>query len=164
MEELVLWHDMKVYAEIMAEALAVMHWSVGIDANDVEFVLAPPPSCQGVSKETTNALGTHIMWVLDSDFCKEMPMDEKGIQQAVTAFYRNDPDYPRPRSSPLLWNVFREQYLDSSQKMAGVTEVDQRVLLSNMFIKAVEGREAVSRREQLKVKRHRVLAQKLVGS
>lgn len=34
--------DAKAYAETMAEALAIMHWSAGIDANDVEFVLAPP--------------------------------------------------------------------------------------------------------------------------
>lgn len=33
--------DLHRYARAMAEALAYMHWCVGIDANDVEFVLAP---------------------------------------------------------------------------------------------------------------------------
>ena len=40
MEEIGLDTDLVLYAEIMAEALAMMHWLAGIDANDVEFVLA----------------------------------------------------------------------------------------------------------------------------
>lgn len=140
--------DMKAYAQAMAEALAVMHWDAGIDANDVEFVLAPSPASQDCqtteqkSIETTNVLGTNALWLLDFDLCNTMPMDEGGIQQAVTAFFRNDPYYPRPQSSPLLWEVFREQYLLSS-KVVGATERDQRVLLSGMFIKAIEGRDGV---------------------
>jgi Zinc finger protein len=39
-------------------------------------------------------------------------MDEKGIDQAVTAFFRNDPFYPRPYQP--LWKEFRDQYLQTS--------------------------------------------------
>jgi hypothetical protein len=38
----VLGLDVKAYTETMAEALALMHWGARIDANDVEYVLAPP--------------------------------------------------------------------------------------------------------------------------
>lgn len=41
---------MEEYAECMAVALAFLHWRVGIDANDVEFVLAAPRS----SADTVN--------------------------------------------------------------------------------------------------------------
>jgi hypothetical protein len=36
--------DPSEYAEAMADALAIMHWSAGIDANDVEFVLGSLPT------------------------------------------------------------------------------------------------------------------------
>lgn len=153
--------DMKIYAEAMAEALAVMHWRAGIDGNDVEFVLAPPshgmsdPGDGPATKEllprnesfhngesvVTNVLGAHDVWVLDFDLCRATPMSEQGVQQAVTAFYRNDPYFPRPRSSPLLWGVFREQYLRCSE-MGTAAEMDQRVLLSGLFIRAIEEKEA----------------------
>jgi hypothetical protein len=160
MEELgVSLDDMKIYAEAMAEALAVMHWRAGIDGNDVEFVLAPPshgtsdPGDGPATKEllprnesfhngesvVTNVLGAHAVWVLDFDLCRPMPMNEQGVQQAVTAFYRNDPYYPRPQS--LLWGVFRERYLCCS-KMGNATEIEQRVLLSGLFIRAIEETEA----------------------
>ncbi|RMJ26009.1 Zinc finger protein [Aspergillus sp. HF37] len=131
--------DIKIYAETMAEALAVMHWRTGIDGNDVEFVLASPPS-HGESV-VTNVLGAHAVWVLDFDLCRAMPMNEQGVQQTVTAFYRNDPYFPRLRSSPLLWEVFREQSLRCSE-MGNAAEIDRRVLHSGLFVRAIEEREA----------------------
>lgn len=42
MEEVGLFqHDMSLYARIMAEALALLHWIGKVDGNDIEFVLAP---------------------------------------------------------------------------------------------------------------------------
>ncbi|OQE15524.1 hypothetical protein PENFLA_c031G00161 [Penicillium flavigenum] len=84
----------------MAEALAMLHWIAGIDANDVEFVLAP---CNGNDGATiNNVLGRHSMWMLDFDLCRNMTMDENGVGKAVKAFWRNDPSYPRPEKA--LWH------------------------------------------------------------
>ncbi|ODM18941.1 hypothetical protein SI65_05558 [Aspergillus cristatus] len=67
--------------------------------NDVEFVLAPP---DGQRQEDTmpNILGEHTMWMLDFDLCRDMSMDEAGVQKAVRAYWRNDPFYPRPGKGP----------------------------------------------------------------
>ena len=93
MEELAL--DMMMYAEIMAETLAHLYWRAHVDANDMEFVLAPPNSPQHVTMDS-DVLGNHSMWILDFDCCKHMPFDEQGVKQAMEAFYRNDPFFPRP--------------------------------------------------------------------
>lgn len=56
--------NVKSYAEIMAEALAMMHWYEEIDANDVEFVLAPPRNpvqTPSDDKSATSFLGEHTM-------------------------------------------------------------------------------------------------------
>ncbi|KAL2222597.1 zinc finger protein-domain-containing protein [Thermoascus aurantiacus ATCC 26904] len=125
--------------KIMAEALAMMHWYGEIDANEVEFVPAPPspppPSSSssssfssGPSPVINNILGPHVMRTLDFDCRRKMSIDEKGIEQAVTAFSRNDPFYPRPgpggrgggeegSSQPLslsLWTAFQDRYLQTS--------------------------------------------------
>ena len=130
MEELGL--DMIPYAEIMAETLAHVYWRAHLDANDVEFVLAPPsPKSSGrVSSSSTNAaiidsgiLGTHAMWMLDFDCCRHMSFDEDGVDQAVNAFYRNDPFYPRPGGDDgrdrSLWNAFRNRFLEVSEGLLG---------------------------------------------
>lgn len=41
-------------------------------------------------------------------------MDEDGVEQAARAFLINDPFYPRPKSNPALWAVFRDEYLKLS--------------------------------------------------
>lgn len=102
------------YARMMAETLAVMHWIGEIDGNDIEFVLAPPDEDEsGLSSPQTKSsvLGDHTMWVLDFDLCRKMTMDLEGVQQAVAAFWGNDPYYPRPDKDISLWKVFREHYL-----------------------------------------------------
>ena len=148
MEELGIPLDhLELYARSMAETLAVMHWGAGIDGNDIEFVLgspSPAPSTRSIVR-SENILGTHVVWVLDFDLCREMPMNEEGVQQAVTAFYKNDPFYPRPLSSPSLWKVFREQYLLSSvEVIVDAPNKDKRAFLSRRFIETIEKREAAS--------------------
>lgn len=130
MEELGL--DLILYAEAMAEALAFMHWSVGIDANDVEFVLAPDrcvnhgtddqaaylPSTSSTTCD--GMLDEHCIWVLDFDCCRRISMDEKGVDMAVAAFYRNDPFYPKPHQpggDELSWGAFFARYLEFSGKL-----------------------------------------------
>jgi Zinc finger protein len=135
MEEMGL--DTTAYAILMADALATMHWSAKVDANDVEFVLAPrrldhnnPPLFNSPE------LGEHTMWILDFDCCQPLSMDETGIQQAVRCFYRNDRYYPRPCSEVTedqrLWTVFRKRFIETSAKILGENE------LSIRFVQAIE--------------------------
>ena len=100
-EELQL--DGKLYARIMAETLAHLYWGAHMDANDVEFVLAPPreghsnPLIAHLPRRSTigsETLGEHVVWILDFDCCRPMTLDAKGVGQAVAAFFRNDPYYP----------------------------------------------------------------------
>ena len=111
--------DLLCYSEIMGETLAMMYWYGGIDANDVEFVLAPPRvDLSGYKSRTiSNVLGDHVMWLLDFDCCNKISLDEKGVNKAVVAFLRNDPFYPHPNSSQVLWQAFRGQYLQSSSNV-----------------------------------------------
>lgn len=124
--------DADQYARIMAQTLAELHWKAHVDANDIEFVLAPPPEKSAACKPPASPssavtidsphLGEHALWILDFDCCKDMPMDEAGVQQAVKAFFRNDPYYPRPRdgTDQSLWNVFRDHFLRASAEILGV--------------------------------------------
>ncbi|KAF2464775.1 uncharacterized protein BDR25DRAFT_159906, partial [Lindgomyces ingoldianus] len=135
MEELSL--NTPAYARAMADALAEMHWRAKVDANDVEFVLAPPrrlPDQRAASFES-DCLGQHYLWLLDFDCCLDMSMDEKGIDQAVQAFFRNDLYYPRPYGrTPQdrhLWEVFSARFLERSKP---IRDDD----LPAMFIRKIE--------------------------
>ena len=137
MEQLDIGVDMKIYAKMMAEALAMIHWFGEIDANDVEFVLAPPRN--GARPAVSNVLGEHTMWLLDFDCCRRMSMDEKGINQAVTAFFRNDPFYPRPGQP--LWKGFQDRYLQVSLKIISGDQDDRRTQLPKMLIGKIEAHQ-----------------------
>jgi len=119
MEELQL--DTSAYARVMAEALAIMHWIAKIDANDVEFVLAPPR--KGIQSFSSLNLGPHSMWILDFDCCRSITMDQTGVEKAAAAYWKNDPYFPRPgKSSPEdqeLWTAFKEQFLRTSENILG---------------------------------------------
>ncbi|KAJ5180856.1 Protein of unknown function DUF3669 zinc finger protein [Penicillium capsulatum] len=154
--------DIRQYARIMAETLAMMHWIAEIDGNDIEFVLAPPDRShagypfsdkneQGFSKIglqiESQLLHTHRMWVLDFDLCRDMAMDLKGVEQAAIAFWRNDPYYPRPdkvlENDRSPWAIFREHYIQPSEIYIGIVveeplEVERRGALSKQFIELVE--------------------------
>ncbi|KAI1880167.1 hypothetical protein JX265_001788 [Neoarthrinium moseri] len=109
--------DPPQYATGMAKALAFMHWSAGVDANDVEFVLAPAPR-PATPRFHSQQLGSHNLWILDFDCCRRMRMDQDGVMQAAQAFLRNDPFYPRPgrenTEDKELWNHFRNTFLEVS--------------------------------------------------
>ncbi|OJI86033.1 hypothetical protein ASPTUDRAFT_53332 [Aspergillus tubingensis CBS 134.48] len=126
--------DMHRYARMMGEALATLHWLGEVDGNDIEFVLAPPPfhEEQSNTNTITNVLGRHTMWMLDFDLCRYMPMSDAGVQQAVTAFWRNDPK---------LWGDFREQYLMSSEEIINEysqVDIDERLSFARDFIGLIE--------------------------
>ncbi|KAJ0159080.1 hypothetical protein CTA2_10349 [Colletotrichum tanaceti] len=141
MEDLGL--DLEGYALAIADALAFLHWSARVDANDVEFVLAH--SRQQATAQTAPSLGStdfisdeavlgpHGMWLLDFDCCRTMTMDEAGIRQACKSFWRNDPYYPRPggdtQTDQRLWDVFQTRFLETSERLLeGETETAVRQL------------------------------------
>lgn len=124
--------DGKLYARVMAETLAHLYWKANVDANDIEFVLAPPRKDyidqldahpDHPSRINSDTLGEHVVWILDFDCCRRLTLDEKGVKQAVAAFYRNDPYYPRPgRDNDMdqaLWKEFKERFLESSESILG---------------------------------------------
>ncbi|KAL9608250.1 MAG: hypothetical protein Q9167_006902 [Letrouitia subvulpina] len=121
------------YAKMMAIALAELHWSVGANAAGVEFVLGganlsrtlvdlkeqeqelPPHSTTGGKSRAAH------LWLLDFNQCGEIENDKAGVQNAVEAFWQNEPYYPRPvpvgHPDADLWEAFKEEYLTQSHKI-----------------------------------------------
>ncbi|KAH7322918.1 zinc finger protein-domain-containing protein [Stachybotrys elegans] len=134
MEEMDL--DTKHFAEVMAQALAILHWKAGVDGNDIEFVLGSSPMrFQRPSLEVTLqsdmlTVAKHCqydfgqrstsIWIIDFNQCTEFQDDDTGLKQLVDAFFWNDPYYPRPNTGNHkdtdLWEIFSKQYLDISGK------------------------------------------------
>ncbi|KAJ4371199.1 hypothetical protein N0V83_004415 [Neocucurbitaria cava] len=129
--------DIRAYVETMADALALMHWGAQIDANDVEFVLAPPRG-EPLSSSVFNCeyLGIHCMWILDFDCCRPLSMDDAGIEKACQAFFKNDPFYPRPESEEAadkeLWKVFKQRFLVTSRRILEDVGQDGRYLVEKL--------------------------------
>jgi hypothetical protein len=124
MEDLEL--EILEFCDIIADGLALMHWGVEIDANDVEFVLGSAPdqilssapiknksfAAAQISKMKPNTSTwaahhndfkrrhTHI-WLLDFNKCATFLKTRPGLEQLVQAFYINDPYYPRLHSNLL---------------------------------------------------------------
>ena len=73
----------------------------------MEFVLAPQRAGHGIETLKSQVLGGHAVWILDFDCCRYMNPDADGTEQAVVAFYENDPYYPRPGrdsvADQMLW-------------------------------------------------------------
>ncbi len=145
--------EKKHHACVMAVALAEMHWTVQVDAADVEFVLGTAPEGLKLKPaevkaltprtETTGLLNfkrrsVHV-FLLDFNHCRPIVMDEAGVTQAVAAFWQNDPYYPRPHPvghpDEPLWNAFREQYLDQSTRC--LNEAAKQLGLAEKFILGV---------------------------
>ena len=165
MEELGL--EILALAQKMADALAVMHWCARIDADGVEFVLGslPPAPIRAVlprasrlrelkpNSDTSSPLqdfNPHTpncgLYLLDFDRCHPISMDGPGVDQAVKAFLRNDPYFPRPLTGnprdENVWRIFRESYLKTSKIFAPRAKMD----LSELFIaKVVKELEAMKK-------------------
>ncbi|KIY00432.1 uncharacterized protein Z520_04117 [Fonsecaea multimorphosa CBS 102226] len=144
--------DTVLYAEILAQMLAIIHWKANLDANDVEFVFGGAPvhkelptaaELQATAIADIGKLMSPIdfhhrsigIWVLDFDQCKDFSADMDGVKQLERGFYFNDPYYPRPVSEHpndvALWKTFKECYLATS---AAFTTSDMPL----QFIDAVE--------------------------
>jgi len=124
MEELGL--DPVAIANALAEALAHCYWKAEVDANDVEFVLAPATSSVTVDSSVPvyRLLDQDlVIWMLDYDCVRTMSHDKDGIAQAVHAFWRNDPYFPRPfayghtDADTELWQTFKTHFLEASRHM-----------------------------------------------
>jgi hypothetical protein len=76
--------------------------------------------------------------MLDFNRCKNITKDEQGVKQAVHAFYRNDPYFPRPLSSVSadhkLWDAFVEGYMAVANEVLANEDDDWVRTLPNMFI------------------------------
>ncbi|KAM0260048.1 hypothetical protein ACHAQJ_002972 [Trichoderma viride] len=148
--------DPSGYAVAMADALAFLHWVAKVDGNDVEFVLAQP-RCQSDTSSSTRArdicynntaiFGPHVVWILDFDLCREISLDEEGVDQANNAFWGNDPFLPRPGSNNLadqrLWTIFQGRYIESSAATLH-EEPDCIKRLPGLFIEQIKRARAVS--------------------
>ncbi|KAL7902403.1 zinc finger domain-containing protein [Trichoderma sp. SZMC 28014] len=129
-------HD---YAITLADALAFLYWAAKVDANDVEFVLAPPRS------------NSHLhlaIWILDFDCCNDMTMDS-GIEKACRCFWRNDPYYPRPGSphpsDQKLWESFQDRFLTTSERILKDAPLAIKQLPRRLIERNVETRGVYSR-------------------
>jgi hypothetical protein len=142
--------DVKRVATMMAETLALLYWTAAVDANDVEFVLAPARvECPGTTLPSA-ALGTHALWIVDFDCCKDMARTRGGVEQAARAFWRNDPYFPRPGREGVdreLWELFRGTFLEASLTLLGVEEST----LAELWVRLVEeNADPETRREFMK--------------
>ncbi|KAK1958724.1 hypothetical protein LY78DRAFT_591574 [Colletotrichum sublineola] len=146
----------------MAEALAIMHWTVHCDAFDVEFVLGSSPKmrtrCGPSEDESPSGMRTTWnqepgdesnpqclekavnVWLLDFNQVGKIALDKDGVEKAVRGFWDNDPYYPRPNIEGIanrtaeakLWEAFRDVYLTTSLGL-----IDD-ISLPSLFIKRVE--------------------------
>ena len=67
-------------------------------------------------------------------------MDEAGVEQAVAAFCKNDPFYPRPKPDDPeiqeLWEKFKERFPEVSEAILGHGSPEAR--LPAMWVELVE--------------------------
>jgi hypothetical protein len=166
---------MENIATAMGSALAVMHWRVGIDADDVEFVLGSSPTypvprplspqeLSAISQPTSTWQQTMNLvnfkrrvtqlWLLDFNRCHDISRDEKGVSQAVSAFFRNDAYYPRPLgNNPAekeLWEAFSDGYIQKSNEIMGSDDDQSARRLPGHFLEeciAEQGRRMVAKAE-----------------
>ena len=159
MEDLHL--DVEHFAQVMADALAVLHWRANVDGNDVEFVLGRSPTylmapssneIEKADKESDIFCGLYPQkhgistWLLDFNMCKEFNVqDPRTLELLTKAFWFNDPYYPRPVSTDeadvRLWKVFAARYLATSSRLT-----DSQIPCK--FIRAVEA-ERLVRQERI---------------
>ncbi|KAI1146025.1 zinc finger protein-domain-containing protein [Nemania diffusa] len=144
--------DTSSFVDAMAESLATLHWAAKIDAFDVEYALGSAPTDNERDRsELRNILRppnfqrrTVQVWLLDFNQCQSITADEAGVDKCVTAFYMNDPYYPRPSAKAAsmeaeLWARFASKYLARSHKIFKFPSP-----LPGLFITKVE-EEAVKR-------------------
>lgn len=105
--------NMEEYADCMAYAMAVLHWSALTDARGVEFVL-------GGSRFQRRGRRTTEFWVLDFDEVEPITLDEAGVDKAIDAALDNEPFLPcygPYLTQQLVWAVFSHKYAKYSRQI-----------------------------------------------
>ncbi|KAI9781622.1 MAG: hypothetical protein M1839_005839 [Geoglossum umbratile] len=113
------------------------------DKNLTSFPRGYSP-CNVLHSERIMPLPRNIRELLIDKYCPTLLIPEIKASQAITAFLRNDPFYPRP--GQLLWKRFRDQYLQTSSNIISSDRDEQRTSLPKMFIRGVE--EAQQKRNE----------------
>ncbi|KIL87521.1 hypothetical protein FAVG1_09228 [Fusarium avenaceum] len=135
------------YAEVIGEALAILHWGACIDAYDVEFVLG--------SEVLSKTESTTRIWALDFNLCSRfdgkvaIEYPTRVIDQLVDSFFENDPYYPRPGSNGemegQLWDTFKTAYVLKAEAVLYMSNSHATLLrLPREFIEACIDRGAKS--------------------
>lgn len=122
--------DAKDIEFVLAPARSATTTSLSLDEDYIHEALsnyeAPlydlkAPSLGSAPLFEDGQLGKHAMWILDFDCCHPITMDKIGVDQAVVAFYRDDPFYPTPKREngvdTALWEIFREHYIITSHAL-----------------------------------------------
>ncbi|EKM55040.1 uncharacterized protein PHACADRAFT_208569 [Phanerochaete carnosa HHB-10118-sp] len=107
----------------MGEVLGHIHWRLGYDARDIEFVMGGD--------------GYHGVTFQVIDFNQMRRLEGTGVEvveMLVSSFFANDPYYPRPRPSDTLYQAFRTGYI--AQCALGQTSVPKE------FLEAIEVEQA----------------------
>lgn len=164
MESLAPWllehlnHDIEYYAQKIGEGLAIVHWAARYDGRDIEWVVGGAPVMEddvptlqeailprfvkgqeallSTRKKLESLKRTSYVWLLDFNQCKPISLDEAGVDMAVSAFFDNDPYYPRAgQGDASVWRTFTDAYLEISQNILDPAVVQERVaLLPQLFI------------------------------
>jgi len=185
-----IWSDLtEIFhiASIMGNALAHLHWAAGNDGRDVEFVLGSCPKIYNSSGGTISkvelprveemqvdleddrhrwrgsSVGSVRLWMLDFNQCREIKPDESGLKEAVSAYFANDPYYPRPlrtgKDETRLWEEFCAGYLSHFNKILNTSLLQKECVsdalnpidswIGQKFLDMVvdEERERIKRRE-----------------
>lgn len=143
--------------EVMATALAFLHWHVKCDAKDVEFVLGGPnPLAQEQNCPTFELFGEKLhMWLLDFNQVETITMDVRGVEKAILG-YENDPYYPKPDTNEADWLIFKNRYIAASQTIGkgGLLDVQYTsgdatlVDLPQLFITSIEEHNGLNRAQR----------------
>lgn len=123
-------------ASEMGRMLALLHWSCGVDARDVEVVFG---DCSFIDRrESENQGSTHrgaYLWLLDFNQVGRINFDMDGVRQCIRAFKENDPYFPKPGRGPSgLWDGFVKAYLNVAHIVLGKDTVGT---LPETFIEGV---------------------------
>lgn len=133
MEEIGL--DIAQFSREMAIGLAIIHWRVGLDGMDMEFVLGSVANDLEVfplikNFEKINPFSVPVrnmarrpthLWMLDFDKTSKLDFNDwkKARGRMVTAVTGNDPYFPNPATSgekeKLVWSNFEEVYLQAAR-------------------------------------------------
>lgn len=99
----------------MGEMLARVHWIAGYDARDIEFVMGG--TGYGAVRyyvfdfnQVHACLFCPLSHLTTSQMCRFDVMDDP-IAVLVDSFFVNDPYYPRPRSTDVLYVAFKAAYI-----------------------------------------------------